>query len=517
MTNRDTRTSFAVRNSLFGLIGKLLTIVAQFAARTVFVYLLGRNYLGVNGLYTDILNVLSFAELGFGSAMTFALYGPVARGEDELVRQLLRFYKTVYRIIACVIAAAGLALTPFLQFIVTGSGTLSLFELRLYFIIFLINTIISYFVTYKYGYINALQKSYVQSNLETATKIVVNLVQLAILMITSSFLAYLVSNTVTLLLSRMAIALYLNRTYPILSERPVVSLPKNVRTSILNEVKGLSVHQFASVAVYATDSIIISAVPTLGIVVVGAVSNYNMIFNAVTSVLVVIFNGMVAGFGNLAVSSSKDHFEKVYEEAQFFAFWIYGVCSVLLLVLVSPFIELWVGPDYLIDDLSLALIVINFYLQGQSTVYNNARIAKGNFNMDKWWALIQALVNLVVSVLCAMSFGLVGVYIGTVASRLVLVISRPCITYRFLFGNSPAEYFRKLILYFLATVLAFFVCRIACAPLLASTGWVSLLLSGMIGLIVVNLLFFLLFGRTTSFRAMRKRVVNSVRGLGRHE
>lgn len=507
----QSRTSFAARNSFFGLMGKALTLVTQFIARTAFIYILGRYYLGVNGLYTDILNVLSFAELGFGSAMTFALYGPVARGEEERIVQLLAFYRTVYRAIALVIAAVGLALTPFLQCIVMGAGSLSLFELRLYFLIFLANTVTSYFVTYKYGYLNALQRTYVQTNLETATTVAASVMQIVALFATRSFLVYLLSNTATLVASRVTIALYLNGRYPLLAKKPATRLPREERSSIINEVKGLSVHQFASVAVYATDSIIISAVPALGIAVVGAVSNYNMIINAVSGILTVVLNGMVAGFGNLATSSSKEHFREVFEEAQFLGFWAYGLCSVCILVLISPFIEIWAGGEYLIDGMSLTLIVLNFYLQGQSSVYNNARIAKGNFNMDKWWALAQALVNLVVSVVCAINFGLVGVYIGTVASRLLLVISRPCVTYRFLFGRSPLGYFRDLLVYLGASTAAYLLCRAICSLVLVMDGWAAIICSAIVCLLVSNGLFLLVFGRSARFRAVYSRMKGVVK------
>lgn len=349
--------------------------------------------------------------------------------------------------------------------------------MRLYFLIFLANTVTTYFVTYKFGYSNAIQEAYVSTNFDTLTNLVCVFVQLVALVLTGSFLVYLLSYTATLILSRFAVAFYLNRRYPNLKEKPATKLPAEDRKGILTEVKGLAIHQFSSVAVHATDSIIISAVPALGVAVVGAVSNYNLVINAVSAIVLILFNSVVAGFGNLAVTSTKERFEKVFEEANFANFWIYGLCTVCFVVLLTPFVELWAGSDYAIDTASLVLIIFNFYLQGQSTIYNNARIAKGNFNMDKWWSLLQAVINLVVSVAAAMRLGLVGVYIGTVVSRLVFVVSRPSCTYRFLFGKSPSVYFRKLLIYFAAVVVATITCRVACAPLLSSLGWHTLIAS----------------------------------------
>ena len=501
-----SRTAYAAKNSIYGLIGKAASLLASFVSRTVFIYILSKYYLGVNGLYTEILSFLSFAELGFGSAMTFALYGPVARGEAEKVRQLMQFYKLIYRVIAAVILVFGVALTPFLQYIVTGAEGLSLFELRLYFLIFLANTVTTYFVIYKYGYVNALQETYVTTNIETVTSLVCAAVQLTALLLTGNFLVYLLANTGMLIASRFIIAFYLNRRYPILRERPAEPLPATDRKRIFTEVKGLIVHQFSGVAVHATDSIIISAVPNLGVAVVGAVSNYNLLINAVSGIVVILFNGVVAGFGNLAVTSGKERFEQVFKEANFINFWIYGLCTACFFVLLTPFVRLWAGEDYIIDAASLALIILNFYLQGQSTIYNNARIAKGNFNMDKWWSLLQAVINLVVSISAAIYFGLVGVFIGTVVSRLVFVISRPGCTYRFLFGKSPARYFFGLVVYLAVVVLTTVLCWVVCAPLLVNLGWLTFAVSVAVCLTVPNVVFFLLFRRSEEFAALKGRI-----------
>lgn len=156
--------------------------------------------------------------------------------------------------------------------------------------------------------------------------------------------------------------------------------------------------------------------------------------------------------------------------------------------------------------MSLALIILNFYLQGQCTIYNNARIAKGNFNMDKWWSLLQAIVNLVVSVVAAVYLGLVGVYIGTVASRLVFVISRPSCTYQFLFGKSSLEYFKRLVVYLAAVCFATAICWVICKPLLSSLDWLTFAISVVVCFIVPNIVFFLLFRKSLEFSALANRV-----------
>ena len=231
--------------------------------------------------------------------------------------------------------------------------------------------------------------------------------------------------------------------------------------------------------------------------------------------MVIVFNSVVAGFGNLAVDASHERFEKVFKEANFVNFWVYGLCTACCFVLLTPFIRLWVGDDYVIDSVSLGLIILNFYLQGQCTIYNNARIAKGNFNMDKWWSLLQAAVNLVVSVVAAVYLGLVGVYIGTIASRLVFVISRPGCTYRFLFGKSPAGYFAGLARYLASVGAATVVCWFACEPLLGNLGWLTFAASVVVCLAVPNVMFYLLFRKSPEFAALGARVSGLLGKVGR--
>lgn len=225
-------------------------------------------------------------------------------------------------------------------------------------------------------------------------------------------------------LSRVAACLYLNRKFPILTRKPPVPLSKEKTRRIFKDVKSLVMCQLASVAVHSTDNILISTLSGLGVVAVGYINNYNMLMNSVLGFVRILFESVTSGFGNMVASSSTENFRKVFKEINFANFWIYGFCSVAFWILIPPFITLWIGADKLIDGVSFTLIVLNCYLQGQSFAFNSARIAKGNFGKDKSWALLQALVNLVVSIIGAKCLGLVGICIGTVVSRLVYVFFR---------------------------------------------------------------------------------------------
>lgn len=502
-----SRTQNAAKNAFWGIICKIINLIFAFISRTVFIYILGSTYLGVNGLYSEILSLLSFSELGFGSAVTFSMYKLVAEDDTEKIVKLLSFFKTVYRVIACVIAVLGLSLMPFLGDIVKGADWLTATELRAYFLIFLFNTVIGYFVTYRFTYLNALQKNFVQTNIDTVVTTISYLVQILAIFITKSFLVYLLANSAVLLISRFFIVLYLDRKYPILKQKPVVPLSKEEKAPIYREVKGLVVHQFASVAVHSTDNILISTITEQGVTAVGLISNYNMLIHSVLGFVTILFNSVTSGFGNLAAISTKENFRKVFQEINFANFWIYGFCTIAFWILIPPFITLWIGADKVIDNVAFTLIIINCYLQGQSTVYHNARVAKGNFNKDKGWAIVQAITNLVVSVVCAKLYGIVGIYIGTVVSRMVYVVCRPYSTYKFLFGESSAEYYKKMIQYFLNVVFAAAVTKYLVGMVLTEVSVMKFAASVIVVAIVPNLIFLLLSLKSKELRMWKDRLM----------
>lgn len=500
-----SRTENAAKLVFWSYIGNIRGLILNFISRTFFIYCLGSTYLGISGLYSSILSVLSFAELGFGSAMTFAMYKPVADNDEDRILKLLRFYRTAHRFVAVVVTIAGLAILPFLQYIIQGADALTLSELRIYYLIYLTNSVVSYFISYTYCYIGALQKGYITANIDSIISIITVVLQILILVVTNSFLAYLLTQTILSIISKVFTFYYVKHKFPILGRKLNKTLSKEEQKPIFKEVRGLLVHRFSSIAVHSTDNIIISSLSGLGIKAVGWVSNYNLIMTSVLNFVTVLFNSLIAGFGNLAALDDGENYHKVFLEANFINFWIYGFCSIAFFVLIPPFITLWIGDQYLIDSVSFFLIVLNCYFQGQCTIYNNARIAKGNFSKDQWNAFTQAIVNLVVSIIGAHFWGLVGVYIGTICSRIVILI-RPIKTYSFLFNRSAKEYYIHFFTYFVSVVATGIITYFIVDKILTTVTILRFAISVILVAIIPNIIFLLLFGKTRIFRDVYIRV-----------
>lgn len=242
------RIQKAEKNIIFGYISNFVILLVNFVQRTVFIYVLGKTLSGVNAVYTDVLSVLSLTELGIGTALNYSLYKPVAERNIEKIKSYMRFYKKAYLTIAGVIAVLGIAISPFLRYILKNPGNLTIEELTLYYYLFLFNTVISYFVTYKYSLANAEQKNYIQTNINTLTKMVTAAVQISVLLLFRNFFFYLLAQSVVELLQKVFVTAYLNRLYPYLSDKDVEPLVAQETQVVVTKTKALICHKVGDVA-----------------------------------------------------------------------------------------------------------------------------------------------------------------------------------------------------------------------------------------------------------------------------
>ena len=276
------RIKYAARNILFGYLSNIITGVMGIALQKIFIIKLGETLLGVNSTYSSVLSVLSLAELGIGTAINFSLYAPVARKDKEKIKSYMQFYKKAYRTIAFVVAVVGVALVPFLKYIIKDPvGIDNQQDLINFYLIFLFNTVSSYFVAYKYSLPNAEQKNYIQSNILTITKIITVLIQIIILLTTSNFYLYLLSAAIIELVQKIFANAYLNYKYPFLKEKNVRKLTKEETDDIKRKTGALVCHKVGDAARLQTDTIIISSF--INVTMSGFVDNYNKVINLVAN------------------------------------------------------------------------------------------------------------------------------------------------------------------------------------------------------------------------------------------
>ena len=434
---KQSRTAMAAKSFVSSTIGNIMSSLLGFASRTVFIYTLGTTYLGINGLFTNILGMLSFAELGIGSAISFSLYKPLAEKDIEKTQAIINFYRTAYRIIATVIALIGIVLIPFLKYIVKGADGID--NLTFIYCLFLFNTVSSYLITYKTTLMSADQRAYLITNINIVVGLITTVVQIILLLLFKSFIIYLVSNAVIQLLSKIYLNLYTDKRYPYIKGRNNSQLSKEDRNVIFTKVKALIFHKVGEVSIYQTDNILTSAF--INVTVVGLVSNFVLIIGIINSFVMSFFNSATAGLGNIVATETKERRLSIYKNYDFLAFWFFGWTMICLYFLLSPFIKIWIGEDKLIDTFTIALLCTNYYLSGMRVAISNLRNAAGAFEQDKWVAIAQAVVNIIVSIIGAKFLGLPGIYIGTLVSSMLPNIVRPIIVYKYVFEKSSKMYF----------------------------------------------------------------------------
>ena len=427
-----SRTGYVKKNILYGYISTIISSFFSIITRTIFVYVLGAEYLGVSGLFTNVLGVLSFTELGIGSAIVFSLYKPIAENDAEKIKSLLFLYKKAYRIIAIVVSVIGLVIIPFLGYLVNTEIPMP--EIKIYYLIFLFNTVSSYFVTYKTSYVSALQKEYIVTNTTTIGTIITNVIQIISLLVGGDYLSYLVIAAVIGLLQKILTVIYLNKKFPILLEKNIQPLDEETKTSIWKNVKALIIHKIGDVSVNQTDNIIISAFVSTS--AVGILSNYTTLNTLIAAFTNKFFGSFTASFGNLLVEESVEKQRKIFDEYDLLGFWIYGFVLISFVTLSQPFITIWLGEKLLLDNVTMVLYFVSLYFAGMTFIPYNFKIAAGRFNEDKWVAFVQAVTNLVVSVIAIKIVGLPGIFIGTIISRMIVVIIRPYIVYKYVLKQS---------------------------------------------------------------------------------
>lgn len=443
--NQNSRSKNIVLNIASGVGGQVFTSVLQFVCRTIFISLLGATYLGVNGLFSNILSMLSLAELGIGPAIVFSMYKPIAERDEIHIAKLMNFYKSSYRIVAAIVLLIGLGLTPFLEFFINDSTGIA--DLQLIYVLIVLNTVVSYLYAYKGSMLNADQKAYAVVIIRNIFSVVQNLFQILILIFTCNYLLYLITQIITTYIGNYVLSKYVDRKYPFLLRYRKERVNKSEKRDILKKVQGMMVHKLGGFVLNGTDNLVISKF--VGVVAVGLYSNYLLIINMIKAYLTQVTGSLTASVGNLIANESL---EKVYGifRAMLLAYsWIYGFCFICFYVIFQPFICLWIGEQYLLGKSVLFLICINFYLNGYQDCVNTYINATGLFWETRKKPIVECVINLVVSIVLAYKIGLAGVFIGTLTSYLVTFWINPMVLHRNYFKKSPAPYFWETLCYFL--------------------------------------------------------------------
>lgn len=489
---KQSRTIQSLKNISAGFFSQIiLSLFSLFTAR-IMKYNLGLEYLGINGVLGNILGVLSLADLGMASAIGFSLYKPLAEKNTKQIIALLQFYNKAYKIIAGVILVLSLLLSPFIPNIV--NSTLPLSYVYIIYALFVINTLSSYFLSYKQCILTSDQKNYIKTYYTTISLLLVRILQFLSIYLFDNYLLYLISSIITTLALNIFLAYKVDKMYSFIKSKERIVLDDNTRKSLFKKIKALFFHSIGGKCVNSTDNMIIS--PFLGIAIAGKYVSYYSIFSLLNSTITTIFSNLSASVGNFIVENDNKKLYLIYKKMLTIENCIaIFVCSCFF-TLINPFVECWLGNDALLPLNTIFLITLNLFIQIKRNSIGVITGAAGLFEFNQYAPLVESAINLIISIIGVKFLGLNGVLLGTIISCLLVPFwITPNYVYRNIFNKSPLLFFINSLVVLLSTIFITFLIYKIQKCIDTSLNWYTLVLRFILSIFISSIYILILYGK----------------------
>lgn len=412
----ESRTARAWNNISTGLLYKILMLLLSFVVRTVFTWTLGLEYLGLNSLFTAVLNVLNLAELGFSGALVVSMYEPFAKHETDKINALLKIYKIAYRIIGTIIVIVGVGITPIIPNLISGSYPQEI-DLNLVYWINLGGVAVGYFAfAYKSCLLTVAQRNDIGNVIHIALMLIQYLAQFVILFVFKSYYLYIIILPIVNLSYNIITAIISTKMFPEYTCAGNVS--KEELLSIKKKIVGLALNKVSNSLCNGLDSIIISMF--IGLVALGKYNLYYYVYAALNAVLFVVISSVTSTVGNSMALNSVGNNGKAFEKIDFVWRWMLTVITACLVSTYQPFIELWQGGDALFENLTMTLFCVYFYAQHCIMPIQLYKDAAGLWWEDRWRVLFEGLFNLAINLFLVRTLGINGVLLSTIITMLAV-------------------------------------------------------------------------------------------------
>lgn len=495
----DGRLKNSIRNTVSGIICRIITILFPFIIRTVIIKKIGMDYAGLNGLFSSVLMMLSISELGFGSALVYSMYKPIAEADNEKVCALLNFYKKVYRIVGCVILTLGLVILPFIRSFINGDVPADINVYVLY-LVFLLNTVIGYFAfAYKSALLTASQRVDISNKIIIYVNLAMYGAQLAVLWFLKDYMAYVVLSPVFTVITNIVQSVVIDKLYPQYKCRG--SVEKKELKEIYKNVTALIGEKIGGTVLLSTDTIVISS--TLGLTAVACYNNYYMIIGAVRNLVMVIFESIRPSVGNSMVTESLEKNYRDFCKISALFVWISGFCSISMICLFQSFMRIWVGEEYLLSTVTVTMFGVYFFGWKMLDVLVLYRDAAGMWWYGKSRPYIVSILNIIGDIFLVHIFGLDGVVFATLFTSV-------CMSYPWLLGVlfkryfkcKPWDYLKQLARQCVIVIAVGLFTYFLCSYIITGYSFVKFVIRTAICAIVPNIFFLLTIGRNKDVHEM---------------
>ncbi len=505
-----SRTQYSLINMGVGFAGYFLNTIMGFVCRMIFVRTLPQAYLGVSGLFANILNMLSLAELGIGTAIVYALYKPLAEKDEEKISILTQFYGKAYRIIGIIVAVIGLGLMPFLNVLVKEKPGISE-SLYLIYFIYLFNTASSYFFSYRSSVLSAAQKNYIVLGVSYIVTTLQSVIQIVFLLLTKNYIIYLIIQTIGTWVFNIVVSELAKKEFPCIVKRNDKKLSTSEMKELIKNVKSLVILRLSEFLINGVDNIIITYFN--GLIAVGQASNYTLLSGTLSTLTNQLFNSLTASVGNFNAIESKERKLKFFYNLNMANFWIFGWATIGIFVVSSDIVKLFFGEKYVLSISIPFVLALNFFLvtmQSSVTTYKNTL---GLFYYGRYIFIITAFLNLFFSIVLGKIWGLFGIYLATALARILTNNwYMPYALFKYGLEEKPRKYFQRYIFYWGLLLFTGGICYIACSYVNFNIV-INVILKIVICSVVTNLIFYVTLHKKEEYDFLENKFQDIFKGM----
>lgn len=405
--------SHIIKNLKYFLCNFILLNILKFLLRIVFIKTLSIEYLGINSLLLNVLATLSLVELGVGPAIIYSLYKPLAYKDKATICAIMYFFRKIYFLIGIVILILGLIFYPWVDNLIKDGQGIP--EFNYYYLLFLVNTVISYFWSYKRSIFIADQKQYMVNKYQTIVQTFIILLQILFLYVFQNYWYFIIIMFFGTLIENFGISNKANKAYPYLNDIRH-KLDIEIKYQISKNIKAMVYHKFGGIILFNSGNLVLSKF--VGIIEVGLYSNYFMIITSLNNFAGKFFEAIIATIGNLIVTKNNEDKKLAFKLTEFITALQANICFCGLTVLFNPLIEIWIGVEFLFDENIIIAMSFSFYLIYMRKAVQVFHDAAGLYWNDRYKPIVESIVNLVFSICLTKYYGVIGVVFGSIIGTL---------------------------------------------------------------------------------------------------
>ena len=510
----DSRTHNSVRNIKWGMLHRVVSIFLPFIVRTLIITKLGVEYVGINSLFSSLLQVLSLSELGFESAVVIVMYKDVVEQNKDRIGALLLFLKSVYKVVGLLIVGIGLAMLPFLGvFIKDINEVPSDVNVYIIYLLFLINSSASYFFGgYRQSQLVAYQRNDIVSKITLLVYIVMSFAQIIVLMTLENYYAYMVLLPISTICTNVWLLITAKRKNPEIKLEGKIS--KDDRGRIKKLVLGSGLAKLGAILCVTLDNVVISSF--LGIYILGLYNNYSYIVSAVVMLLRVVYISIQGSVGNSVASDTVDKNFYALKVFNFGYNWLLVWCSLCIVFLIQPFIAIWLGNSYMLPNYLCVILGLYLYVSESVSLINVYKYAIGILWEDWYRPIVMGSVNLALNiaiVLCLSRYNQEMALTGVLLSSIIayLFINNPWLTwttFKYYFKKGFLKFYLKhsswLLVFLFLVVLLYPIFKLI-PVITGANGIVNLILRVVVIFVLPNLMMYFGFKNNDNYKTLERR------------